>query len=166
MACIIGIDPGVAFTGYGVLRPEQGRRLHGSVVEAGLVETEPGRPLADRLHVLYRSIYELCREYRPQVVAIEDLYTHYDHPRTAVLMGHARGVVLLAAQQSGAQIVSFAPARIKKALTGNGNAAKRQVQRMTQQILALPAVPEPDHVADALAAAICYCFTSDVVTTT
>lgn len=153
-AVVIGIDPGLADTGYAVLETcaGSGPRL----IEAGLVKTDPGQPLAQRLAVLHEGLSGLLAAYPPQAVAVEDLYTAYRHPRTAILMGHARGVVLLAAAQHRAPVFHYPPARVKRALTGNGRAGKRQIQRMLQQLLTLRELPEPDHVADALALGLCH----------
>jgi len=153
-AVVIGIDPGLADTGYAVL--ETGDRSGPRVLEAGLLRTEPGEPLAQRLAVLYEGLAGLLANFPPAALAVEDLYAAYRHPRTAVLMGHARGVVLLAAAQQAAPVFHYPPARVKRALTGNGRAGKRQVQRVVQQLLALRRLPEPDHVADALAVALCH----------
>ncbi|HEY8449559.1 MAG TPA: crossover junction endodeoxyribonuclease RuvC [Bacillota bacterium] len=158
MQTVVGIDPGLADTGYAVLGLD-GDGPHGlRLVEAGLVRTNPGLPLERRLLELYQGVLEVLRQHRPLAMAAEDLYAHYEHPRTAILMGHARGVVLLAAAATGTPVHHFAPARIKKSLTGNGAAGKRQIQRTVQRLLGLSCLPEPDHVADALSAAVCYHF--------
>jgi crossover junction endodeoxyribonuclease RuvC len=153
---ILGLDPGLQVTGYAVL--ETGPR--GPVVcEAGVIRSAEGRAKTDmarRLHSLYVSIEDILRQFRPGVVAVEQLYAHYAHPRTAILMGHARGVLLLAAAQHGLPVVSYNATRIKKTVTGNGRAPKDQVQRTVQRELGLPAVPDPPDVADALAAALCH----------
>jgi crossover junction endodeoxyribonuclease RuvC len=99
---------------------------------------------------------EILKEFRPQAMAVEQLYAHYDHPRTAILMAHARGVVFLGAAQHGVPVVSYNATRIKKTITGNGRAPKDQVQRTVQRELGLPRLPEPPDVADALAAALCH----------
>ncbi len=156
---VVGIDPGLADTGYAVL--ETGGPSGPRVVEAGLLKTEPGRPLAQRLAVLHRGLAGLFQAYPAEAVAVEELYTAYRHPRTALLMAHARGVVLLAAAQQGMPVYHYPPARVKRALTGNGRAGKRQVQRMVQQLLVLRSLPEPDHVADALALALCHHLASE-----
>jgi crossover junction endodeoxyribonuclease RuvC len=98
---------------------------------------------------------DLLAESKPDLVAIEQLYAHYKHPRTAILMAHARGVILLAASQAGVGIRSLSATHVKKSLTGNGHASKRQVQRCIQAVCKLDAIPEPDDVADALAIALC-----------
>jgi crossover junction endodeoxyribonuclease RuvC len=98
----------------------------------------------------------VLEQYQPVSVAVEQLFAHYDHPRTAILMGHARGVILLAAGQRDLPVVSYAAGRIKKLITGNGQASKEQVQRAIQRELSLPRLPEPPDVADALAVALCH----------
>jgi crossover junction endodeoxyribonuclease RuvC len=153
---ILGVDPGLQVTGYGVI--EAGVR--GPLVcEAGIIRSTEGRKPADmaqRLCYLYIGIVEVVEQFRPGVVAVEQLYAHYDHPRTAILMAHARGVIFLAAAQRGLPLVSYNATRIKKTITGNGRAAKDQVQRTIQRELGLARLPEPPDVADALAVALCH----------
>ena len=150
---ILGIDPGLASTGYGVIDCTDGRP---TLVEGGVITTDKDKPLEERIEQIYRELAELIEEFHPDSMAVEDLYTSYRHPRTAVLMGHARGVMFLAAAQHGTPVAGYSPARLKKAITGNGSASKRQVQLMVQTILGLGKPPTPDHVADALAAALCH----------
>ena len=153
---VLGIDPGLQVTGYAVL---EARPDGPHVCEAGIVKTSDGprtTDLAPRLRSLYSSIVEIVEQYCPQVVAVEQLFSHYDHPRTAILMAHARGVLLLAAGQRGLPVQSYAPTRIKKTITGNGRAPKDQIQRTIQLELGLSKLPEPPDVADALAAALCH----------
>jgi crossover junction endodeoxyribonuclease RuvC len=153
---ILGVDPGLEVTGYAVI--EAGPR--GPVVcEAGVVRTAEGRATADmapRVLSLYNSIEEVIGQFQPQVVAVEQLYAHYEHPRTAILMAHARGVIFLAAARHGLPVVSYNATRIKKTVTGSGRATKDQVQRTVQRELGLAKLPEPPDVADALAAALCH----------
>lgn len=153
---ILGIDPGLETTGYGIL--EAGPN-HPLVCEAGVIRSTEGRASADmalRLRNLYTGIVEIIEQFRPQVVVIEQLYAHYDHPRTAILMAHARGVIFLAAAQFDLPVISYNATRIKKTVTGNGRASKEQVQRTIQRELGLAKLPEPPDVADALAAALCH----------
>jgi crossover junction endodeoxyribonuclease RuvC len=153
---ILGIDPGLQVTGYGVI--EAGVRGP-QVREAGVIHSVEGRVSADmaqRLRSLYTSLVEVIEQFRPQAVAVEQLYAHYDHPRTAILMAHARGVIFLAAAQHDLPVVSYNATRIKKTITGNGRASKEQVQRTIQRELSLAQLPEPPDVADALAAALCH----------
>ena len=151
---VLGIDPGLQVTGYGLLATN-GRKVR--VVEAGVVRTDDGEPLAERVRSLHEAVGAILEELRPDVVAVEELYSHYRHPVTAILMGHARGVIFLAAAQHGVRVVSYGATRIKKALTGQGRASKQQVQRMVQNTLGLRTVPQPADVADALAVALCHC---------
>jgi len=153
---ILGLDPGLQVTGYAVLEASpQGPR----VCEAGVIRSAENRSSADmaqRLGNLYTGIEEVMEQFRPQVVAVEQLYAHYQHPRTAILMAHARGVLLLAAGRRGLPVVSYNATRIKKTITGSGRASKEQVQRTVQRELNLAKLPEPHDVADALAAALCH----------
>lgn len=150
---LMGIDPGLVDTGYGII-DVSGNRIR--LVEAGLVRTTKDTSLESRLKEIYEGITLVLKEHRPSRVIVEDLYTNYRYPRTAVLMGHARGVILLAASQSELAVTSYPPARVKKALTGTGRATKTQIQRMVQVRLRLDRTPEPDHIADALALALCH----------
>lgn len=155
-ARILGIDPGLQVTGYAVLETRLGSPR---VREAGVIRGAEGRTptdMAQRLRHLYDGIVEVFDQFKPGVVAMEQLFAHYEHPRTAILMGHARGVLMLAAAQRGLAVVSYNATRIKKTITGNGRASKEQVQRTIQRELGLANVPEPPDVADALAAALCH----------
>lgn len=155
---ILGIDPGLQVTGYAVLEVRP-RGPH--VCEAGVIRSAEKRAttdMAQRVRVLYDGIVEVLDEFRPGVVAVEQLFAHYEHPRTAILMAHARGVVLLAAAQRGVPVLSYNATSIKKTITGNGRASKDQVQRTIQRELGLAELPEPPDVADALAAALCHCY--------
>jgi crossover junction endodeoxyribonuclease RuvC len=149
---ILGIDPGLVACGYGVIDVAAGRPRF---VEGGLVR--PGRgALPDRLNELFDGISEVIRDLGPAVLALEDLYSKYRHPRTAILMGHARGVICLAAAQGAIETVSYAASEVKRALTGNGRASKLQIHAMVQDRLALKALPRSEHVSDALALALCH----------
>lgn len=153
MARVVGIDPGVAATGYAVVDLEELSWL--LLREAGVWRTPPG-PLERRLELLYARLLGLLRRHRPACVVVEDLYAHYRHPRTAILMGHARGVVYLAAARAGAPVHSLPASRVKKALTGRGDASKRQVLRMAEAMAGPGADLRSHHAADALALALCY----------
>lgn len=152
---ILGVDPGLRVTGYGVIEATQaGPR----VCEAGVIRPVlKGRQidLPDRLRLLYESLIELIEQFHPSVLAVEQLYSHYKHPRTAILMGHARGVLLLAGAKSGITIRSYSSTTIKKTITGSGRAPKLQVQHAVQRELRMTKLPEPPDVADALAVALC-----------
>jgi crossover junction endodeoxyribonuclease RuvC len=153
---ILGLDPGLLVTGYGVLEV-RGRLPR--VCEAGVIRSAEGRATTDmapRIRVLYDSIVEVLDQFRPGVVAVEQLYAHYEHPRTAILMAHARGVLFLAAAQRDLPVHSYNSTRVKKAITGNGRASKEQMQRAIQSELGLARLPEPADVADALAVALCH----------
>ena len=126
-----------------------------TLLDAGVCRFSAKDPLPVRLQALHEDIGELLHEFRPGLVAVEALFSHYRHPRTAILMGHARGVVLLAASSAGARVESYSATRIKRHLTGNGRASKDQVQRAIQTTLGLPALPEPHDLADAVAIALC-----------
>ena len=149
---ILGIDPGLETTGYGavdVLGQEA------SVVEAGMLQTDPRAPLAERLARLHQELAGLIRELKPDLAAVEELYAHYRHPRTAILMGHARGAILLACAGAGVEVRDLPATMIKRALTGNGHASKQQVQHAVRIVCGLRDLPEPPDVADALAIAVC-----------
>lgn len=155
---ILGIDPGLNTTGYGVLEMTP---TGPTVPEAGVIRSTEKRDPAEmefRLRNLYDGIVEVLEQYRPQAAAVEQLYSHYDHPRTAILMAHARGAIFLALGQRGVPVMSYAATRIKRMVTGSGRADKDQMQRAVQQELRLPSPPEPNDVADALAAALCHYF--------
>jgi crossover junction endodeoxyribonuclease RuvC len=149
---VLGIDPGVANTGYGVVAQHQGRML---ALDGGVVETAPGLDAGRRLAVIHERVGELLDEYRPDAIALEDVYFGAN-ARSAFAVGQARGVVMLAAGQRGVPCSSYTPQQVKSAVCGNGRAAKGQVQRMVQTLLALTELPRPDHAADALAVAICH----------
>lgn len=149
---ILGIDPGLQITGYGVL---DWKPIRPVLVDGGVIRLKPKTPLADRLVELETELDSLLEEHQPEVCAVEQLYSHYAHPRTAILMGHARGVILLLARKRGIRLEQFAANRVKQSLTGHGHASKAQVQRAVQAQWNLPQLPEPPDVADALAVAFC-----------
>lgn len=148
---VLGIDPGLIITGWAVV---EGNNRKVKVVEAGVIKVEQEYPLETRLKRLYDGITEIIDTLKPQFAAVEDLYSHYKHPATAILMGHARGVIFLAAGRAGIEVVTYPATRIKKSVTGSGNASKERVQRMVTALLSLAKVPQPPDVADALAVAI------------
>ncbi len=149
---ILGIDPGLRLTGYGVI---EWHPLRPRLVDGGVIRLDDKTPIADRLVELDREMDALMSEHKPDVCAVEQLYAHYAHPRTAILMGHARGVILLAARRRGARVEEFAANRIKQSLTGHGHASKHQMQQAIQSLWNLNAPPDPPDVADALAIALC-----------
>ncbi len=155
---ILGIDPGLNVTGYGVL---DGDRQEATVIEAGVVRTSVHLPMEQRLREIAREIERVIAEFRPEAIAVEELYSHYGHPRTAIIMGHARGIVFLKAAEAGLEVFPYASTRVKKSLTGNGRASKRQIQLMIRSVLHLSVIPEPADTADALAVALCHCRATD-----
>ena len=154
---ILGIDPGLNVTGYGVLD------VAGNVprlVEAGVVRGTAGASITARVAEIHAGVADVIASLKPHVVAIEELYSHYERPKTAILMGHARGVICLAAAQTGIPVKHYAATQVKKILTGAGRAPKAQIQLAIQRELALPSPPDPPDVADALAIALCHCYLS------
>src|SRR3954463_15701299 len=149
---ILGIDPGLKLTGYGVVDYKPFRP---ALVDGGVIRLTPKSSMADRLVGLDAELGALLDEQKPEVVAVEQLYAHYAHPRTAILMGHARGVIILAARKRGMRVEQFAANRIKQSLTGHGHASKLQMQRAIQAQWNLPEPPDPPDVADPLAIALC-----------
>jgi len=156
---ILGVDPGLNVTGYGVIEIPKNFSLGSSeikLLEAGIIHTRQSSGVAERLTKIYESLLEVVCELGPDVLVIEKLYAHYKHPATAILMGHARGVVCLLSGVKRVPLANMASTHVKKSVTGQGHAAKLQVQRMVQHYLGLKNIPEPPDVADALAIAISY----------
>jgi crossover junction endodeoxyribonuclease RuvC len=149
---VLGIDPGTASTGYGVVSGV-GSRLR--AVAEGVIQTRPGVPLERRLADIHRRVGELLDEHQPEGMAVEELYFGAN-VRTAFAVGQARGVILLAAGQRGIPTRSYTPQQVKGAVCANGRADKAQVARMVTRLLGLAAPPTPDHVSDALAVAVCH----------
>ncbi len=150
---VLGIDPGLNTTGYAVIEVDAAKQIQ--IVEAGIIRSRPKDPLETRLGEIHRGVSEVIAAQTPEFMALEQLFSHYDRPRTAILMGHARGVICLAAQTAGIPVRHFEPTRVKKMLTGNGRASKHQMQLAVKLQLGLSAIPEPSDVADALAIALC-----------
>jgi crossover junction endodeoxyribonuclease RuvC len=155
---VLGLDPGTAITGYGIVCSE-GQSL--TPVIHGVITTAAGLALPVRLQQLYAELRELIRTHQPSVAAVEELY-FARNARTALAVGHARGVILLALAEAGLEIHSYTPLQVKKAITGYGRADKEQVQQMVRLLLSLEAIPQPDDAADALAVAICHAHSSAV----
>ncbi len=156
---ILGVDPGLNITGYGVVEMSpQGQSL--TLIEAGVVRGTSGTSLVHRVKQIHEGIAEVVESFQPTCMAIEELYSHYDRPRTAILMGHARGVICLAAAQVGIPVIHYAATQVKKILTGNGRAPKTQMQLAVQREFRLSAPPDPPDVADALAIALCHYYLS------
>lgn len=150
---ILGIDPGLGITGYGVI-DDRGFK----VIEAGVIKTGTNTPIQQRINKIFDEIAGIIKEHGPSVLVLEKIYSHYRHPTTAILMGHARAMACLVCGKFDIQLVNYPSTRIKKVITGNGHASKVQVQRMVQTILKLKEPPEPVDVSDALAMALCYCY--------
>jgi crossover junction endodeoxyribonuclease RuvC len=150
---ILGVDPGLNTTGYGVIEVAGGPPR---LCEAGVVRSKGRGELSGRLAEIYSGVSEVIASLEPSAMALEQLYSHYDRPRTAILMGHARGVICLAGQQAGLEVVHYSSTQVKRILTGSGRAPKAQMQRAIQQELRLDRCPEPHDVADALAIALCH----------
>lgn len=149
---ILGIDPGYAIVGYGVIRYEGGKM---SVIDYGKITTEANIPLSKRLKLIYDSLTQLIETFKPDVVAVEELFFN-SNVKTAIAVGHARGVIILAAANMNLKIAEYTPLQIKQAVVGYGRADKNQVQQMVKMFLGLDKVPKPDDTADALAVAICH----------
>jgi len=152
--CVLGIDPGLAATGYAVL--EGGAAGCYRLLEGGVIATRPRLPLEERLGQLHAGLWKAVRSFELAAVAVEELYAGSVNPKTALLMAHARGVCLLAAGQAGIPVYHYPATSIKQSVTGLGRASKAQVQKMIQVVLKLDSPPRPDHVADAIAVAICH----------
>jgi crossover junction endodeoxyribonuclease RuvC len=157
---ILGIDPGLNITGYAVL--EFGA-AGPKVCEAGVVRGKTKGSLTIRVHEIHLGVSEVIETWNPSAVALEQLYSNYLRPRTAILMGHARGVICLAAAQAGLPVISYSATQVKKLLTGSGRAPKEQIQRAVQRELRLATMPEPADVADALAIALCHYYRKHIV---
>lgn len=153
MLRILGIDPGSRIAGYGLVSRAVAAH-EASLVEAGVIRLDVSRPLEERLFQLDSELGELIDRLRPDVLAVEKLYAHYRHPRTAILMAHARGVILLAAQRRGISTEHLPATEVKKAITGHGHASKRQIQLAVAQQCGLGEPPSPPDVADAIAIAL------------
>jgi len=153
---ILGVDPGTAITGFGVVR--RGPRGELSLVECGVVRTRPTEQLAGRLRDIFEGVREVIERHAPVAVAVEGVF-YAKNVRTAVVLGHARGVILLAAALRGIEVAEYPPAEIKTAVAGTGRATKDQVGLMVQRHLRLAEPPRPEDAADGVAAALCHAFT-------
>ncbi|MEJ2732296.1 MAG: crossover junction endodeoxyribonuclease RuvC [Anaerolineae bacterium] len=149
---VLGIDPGTAITGYGLVH-EQDDGL--SLVECGVVTTPSSQPLPERLQMIYRGLSDVVRRFEPEEAAVEELFFSRN-VRTALSVGQARGVALLALADAGLPIYEYKPLEVKQAVAGYGGADKRQVQEMVRMLLNLERVPQPDDAADAVAVAVCH----------
>ena len=149
---ILGIDPGVATIGFGVIRAERGSN---ALVQYGVITTPPGVPLSKRLVQIHDDMDQLVRQFKPDEIAIEELFFSKNNT-TGISVAHGRGVILLAAERMGIPIYEYTPVQVKQAVVGYGGAEKRQVMLMTQRLLNMKQIPKPDDAADALAIAICH----------
>ena len=149
---ILGIDPGLQVCGYACLEMDADKE---KLIEAGVIRIDTRQAIEIKLNKIAEDTQSLLENFKPDTVAVEELYSHYAHPKTAILMGHARGVILQRCAQATIEVRSFSATRIKKSITGNGRASKEQIQKTIQTILSLPKIPEPNDVADAIAAALC-----------
>lgn len=154
---ILGVDPGLNTTGYAVIHRDGGQLR---LIEAGIVRSRARDTIGQRLKEISDGITEVLAAHPIQMMALEQLFSHYDRPRTAILMGHARGVICLAAANADVPIVHYEPTRVKKVMTGNGRAPKSQIQNAVKLQLSLAELPEPADVADAMAIALCGHFLS------
>ena len=148
---ILGIDPGLNITGFGVISASAGSL---KLIDAGTIRSKHSDPLTPRLTELFQGLVQVIEKYSPDVMGMEKIYSHYRHPATAIIMGHARGVLCLAAGQRGIRVESLPASRVKKAVTGNGRASKQQVNGMVCRILGIHRELKPLDVSDALAVAI------------
>jgi len=148
---ILGIDPGTATTGYGVVKKD-GSELKS--VDFGCISTPAKIPLAERLEMIEKELSEVIEKYRPDQMAVEKIFFS-SNSKTAIAVGHARGVILLTARKKRLEVFEYTPLEVKIALTGYGRADKNQIQQMVKSLLGLPETPKPDDAADALAVAVC-----------
>ena len=148
---VLGVDPGTATTGYGVVTGDRLGLI--TLIECGVIRTRPRDPLATRLREIYDGVSELIARHRPDTLCVEDVF-YAKNVRTTVVLGHARGVILLAGEQARLTVQELPPAEIKKAVVGTGAASKEQVQFMLARLLRLKAVPQPSDAADGVAAAL------------
>jgi len=155
MTRVIGIDPGLRITGFALVSLADGE-LEPRLVEAGVIRVNAKQSIEGRLGQLFSELDALLGELKPQRMAVEKLYAHYKHPRTAILMGHARGVILLAAQRHNVPVEHLPSTEVKKAITGYGHASKRQIQEAVREQCHLKEIPEPPDVADAIAIAMTF----------
>lgn len=148
---ILGIDPGLNITGYGLIE-DAGDKI--KLIEAGVIRTSSDNAIAGRLLKIYDGLSEIIEEYRPDVLVLEKIYSHYKHPATAILMGHARGVVCLLCGKYNLKLINYASTHVKKSIVGRGRGGKGQVGGMVKVFLSLKSVPQPEDITDALALAI------------
>lgn len=148
---ILGIDPGSHITGYGIVGSDKGKLLH---ICNGSISTDSKTPLQERLNIIFDFLHAVVSDYQPDAAAIEEIF-FAKNVKSAIMLGHARGVAILCAGRAGLPIFEYSPAKVKQSVVGYGNATKEQVQRMVKTLLNLPKIPKAD-ASDALAAAICH----------
>ncbi|NQT33277.1 MAG: crossover junction endodeoxyribonuclease RuvC [Candidatus Omnitrophica bacterium] len=153
---ILGIDPGLQRTGYGIIDANGPESM--KLIEAGIIKTSAEDGISKRVTDIYENLTDIIKENKPDVLVLEKLYAHYKHPATSILMGHARGVICLACGSNNVRLINYSATRIKKAVTGNGRAGKGQVQGMVRSLLGLKKDPDPVDISDALAMAISYVY--------
>ena len=149
---ILGIDPGVATIGFGIIRAERGKN---TLVQYGVITTPPGIPLSERLVQIYDDMQQLIETFKPDEMAVEELFFS-KNITTGIAVAHGRGVILLAAEKLGVPVFEYTPMQVKQSVVGYGKAEKKQVMLMTQRLLNMKEIPRPDDAADALALAICH----------
>ncbi|MBR5161465.1 MAG: crossover junction endodeoxyribonuclease RuvC [Thermoguttaceae bacterium] len=148
---VLGIDPGLGVTGYAVIERVDGKI---QLLEAGVIRGRSKKTLPERIHEIYVGLEEIVNQFKPDAMGLEELYSFYKRPRTAILMGHARGAIILAAANAGIPVYSYSATRIKKVVTGSGQATKSQMQRAIMREFNLTEIPKPPDVADALGIAL------------
>jgi crossover junction endodeoxyribonuclease RuvC len=153
---VLGVDPGLNITGYGLV---EGHGPNIKLIEAGVIRTSSEKPIIDRLRKIYDGLSEIVEEYRPETLVLEKIYSHYKHPVTAILMGHARGVVCLLCGKYNLRLINYASTHLKRSIAGRGRARKAQVAGMVKTLLKLKKIPQPEDVTDALALAISHLHT-------
>lgn len=167
---ILGVDPGLDTTGYGIIEVQNsskmrfppGERSGIEFFQGGVIKTRAVMPIFQRLNKIYGGITEVVEKFKPDILILEKLYSHYRHPITAILMGHARGVICLVCARKKIPLISYPVTRIKKAITGSGNASKHQVKMMVTNLLCLSNPPEYEDISDALALAIAHLYIDKV----
>lgn len=153
---ILGIDPGLAITGYGLIETVSSNNVR--LIEAGIIRTSNKEAVAKRLLKIFNGVKSIIEELKPEVLVLEKLYSHYKHPTTSILMSHARGVICLLCGLNNIKLVNYPSTRIKKAITGRGHASKEQIQKMMSELLSLKKNPQPVDITDALALALSFVY--------
>lgn len=152
---ILGVDPGINITGYAIIEKNGQKTI---LREGGVIRGKSQKTLPLRILEIYQNLEEVFDQWKPDVMAMEEIYSHYQRPKTAIIMGHVRGVIALLAAQRGIAVHDYPATTIKKILTGNGRATKDQMQRAIQTEFHLAELPQPADLADAIAIAVCHCW--------